>query len=76
MLWKKIKYDWLSWEAYTSHKNLCEELDKVLSQIGSTYYITFVLRCLDYVRTRGALPLTAVEVRECWREMIFGSAIY
>ena len=41
MLWEKIKYDWLSWEAYASYKNLCEELDKVLSQIGSKYYITF-----------------------------------
>ena len=41
MLWQKIKYDWLSWEAYTSYKNLCEELDQVLSQIGSKYYITF-----------------------------------
>jgi len=41
MLWKKIKYDWLSWEAYSSYKNLCEELDKILSQIGSKYLITF-----------------------------------
>jgi transposase len=41
MLWKKIKYDWLSWEAYNSYKNLCEELDKILAQIGSKYYITF-----------------------------------
>ena len=41
MLWEKIKYDWLSWEAYSSYKNLCEELDKVLSQIGSLYQITF-----------------------------------
>jgi transposase len=41
MLWQKIKYDWPSWAAYTSYKNLCEELDKVLSQIGSKYYITF-----------------------------------
>lgn len=41
MLWKKIKYEWLSWEAYKSAKNLCEELDKVLSQIGSKYHITF-----------------------------------
>lgn len=41
MLWEKIKYDWLSWEAYRSDKNLCEELDKVLSQIGSKYRITF-----------------------------------
>ena len=41
MLWKKIKYEWLSWEAYATYKNLCEELDKVLSQISSKYYITF-----------------------------------
>lgn len=41
MLWEKIKYDWLSWEAYSSYKNLCRELDKVLSQIGSLYQITF-----------------------------------
>ena len=41
MLWEKIKYDWLSCEAYSSYKNLCEELDKVLSQIGSKYRITF-----------------------------------
>ena len=41
VLWKKIKDDWLSWEAYNSYKHLCEELDKVLTQIGSKYYITF-----------------------------------
>jgi len=41
MLWEKIKYDWLSWEAYSSYKNLCEELDKVVAQIGSLYRITF-----------------------------------
>ena len=41
MLWRKIKYDWLSWQAYSSYKNLCRELDKILSQIGSKYYITF-----------------------------------
>jgi len=41
ILWKKIKYEWLSWEAYKSSKNLCEELDKVLSQISSKYHITF-----------------------------------
>jgi transposase len=41
MLWQKIKYDWLTWDAYSSHKNLCLELDRVLSQIGSKYLITF-----------------------------------
>ena len=40
-LWQKIKYDWLSWEAYSSYKNLCQELDSILSQIGSKYLITF-----------------------------------
>ena len=41
VLRKKIKYERLSFEAYTFYKNLCEELDQVLSQIGSKYYITF-----------------------------------
>jgi len=41
MLWEKIKYDWRSWEAYSCYKNLCQELDKVLAQIGSLYQITF-----------------------------------
>ena len=41
MLWEKIKYDWLLLKAYGSYKNLCQELDKVLSQIGSLYQITF-----------------------------------
>ena len=41
MLWQKIKYDWLSWDAYSSYKNLCQELDQVLAQIGSLYKITF-----------------------------------
>lgn len=41
LLWQKIKYDWLTWDAYSCYKNLCRELDEVLSQIGSKYYITF-----------------------------------
>ena len=41
MLWQKIKYDWLTWDAYSSYKNLCQELDSILSQIGSLYRITF-----------------------------------
>lgn len=41
MLWQKIKYDWLTWDAYSSYKNLCQELTQVLSQIGSLYCITF-----------------------------------
>jgi transposase len=41
MLWKKIKYDWLSLEAYSSYKHLSQELDSILSQIGSKYLISF-----------------------------------
>lgn len=41
MLWQKIKYDWLSWQAYGSYKNLCQELTKILAGIGSLYNITF-----------------------------------
>ena len=41
LLWQKIKYDWLSWEAYQSAQDLCAELDKVLAQVGSLYQITF-----------------------------------
>ncbi len=41
MLWEKIKYDWLSWRAYSSQKNLKQELDDILSRIGSKYLITF-----------------------------------
>ena len=42
MLWQKIKYDWLSWEAYGSYKNLCQELSGILAGIGSLCNITFV----------------------------------
>jgi hypothetical protein len=41
MLWQKIKYDWLSWEAYSSYKNLSQELELILAGIGSLYNITF-----------------------------------
>lgn len=41
MLWEKIKYDWLSLEAYSSYKNLSQELDGILSQIGSKYLVSF-----------------------------------
>jgi transposase len=41
MLWKKLKYEWLSWEAYSSQKNLNQELDSILSQIGSKYLVSF-----------------------------------
>lgn len=41
MLWQKIKYDWLTWEAYKSEKSLRAALDEVLAGIGSKYEIIF-----------------------------------
>ncbi len=41
LLWKKIKHEWLALEAYQSYQKLTEELDKVLSKIGSLYKIIF-----------------------------------
>jgi transposase len=41
LLWEKIKYDWLPWDAYSSYKSLCQKLDEILSQIGSKYLVTF-----------------------------------
>ena len=41
MLWQKIKYDWLTWEAYKSEKSLRTALDEVLAGIGSKYKIIF-----------------------------------
>lgn len=41
ILWKKIKHEWLSLQAYESYQKLKEEMDKVLSQVGSKYKITF-----------------------------------
>lgn len=41
MLWQKIKYDWLSWEAYSSSNNLRRELAEILAGIGLLYNITF-----------------------------------
>ncbi len=42
LLWQKIKYDWLSWDAYKSEQSLRQELDKVSSQSGSKHQITIV----------------------------------
>src|SRR5918911_226843 len=40
-LWRKIKYEWLPLSAFASNKALAQALDKVLSQVGSKYQITF-----------------------------------
>jgi transposase len=42
MLWRKIKYCWLDFNAYLSWNLFSEELEQVLSKIGSQYIINFV----------------------------------
>lgn len=41
ILWRFIKYQWLSLSAYQSYKQLKQELQNVLDGIGSQYLITF-----------------------------------
>ena len=40
-LWRKIKYEWLPLDAYSSFEKLTEELFRVLKGVGSKYLITF-----------------------------------
>lgn len=41
MLWKKIKYQWLDFDAYTSWDSLQQHLSQVLDNIGLEYIINF-----------------------------------
>jgi len=41
ILWRFIKYHWLPFRAYFSHKNLRKELEKILSTVGSKHQINF-----------------------------------
>jgi hypothetical protein len=41
ILWRKIKYDWLPFSAYTSFAALKEALLDIFSKVGSKYQITF-----------------------------------
>jgi len=41
ILWKMIKYHWLPFTAYTSFKDLKEQLDNIPVGIGSKYKINF-----------------------------------
>jgi transposase len=41
IVWRKIKYDWLPFEAYNSFSALKQELFNVLSNIGISYKISF-----------------------------------
>ena len=59
LLWKKIKHEWLSLEAYQSYQRLTEELDKVLSKIGSLYKIILGLSYKN-LRTRKQIVIFIV----------------
>ncbi len=41
ILWKHIKYYWLSFDTYDSFQNLQENLNHVLSKVGLEYRINF-----------------------------------
>jgi transposase len=41
LLWRKIKYDWLPLDIYSSFQTMCDGLFEVLKGIGSKYRITF-----------------------------------
>ena len=41
ILWRRIKYTWLPFSAYTCLNALSEALETILSQVGSEYQITF-----------------------------------
>lgn len=41
MLWKKIKYQWLEFDAFLSWQNLQNHLNNVLENIGLKYIINF-----------------------------------
>jgi transposase len=41
ILWRKIKYDWLPFSAYTSFAALKAALQDIFSNVGSKYQITF-----------------------------------
>jgi len=41
ILWRRIKYDWLPFSAYSCLNAMIEALDDILSHVGSKYQITF-----------------------------------
>lgn len=41
ILWRKIKYEWLPLNAYSSFKDLYDSLTEVLKEVGAKYRITF-----------------------------------
>ncbi|MCW2119052.1 hypothetical protein M2326_001355, partial [Flavobacterium sp. 7A] len=40
-LWRRIKYQWLDFDAYKSFENLKEKLNFVLTNFGTKYDIKF-----------------------------------
>jgi hypothetical protein len=48
ILWKKIKYDWLLWEAYASFQSLRSALLEVLHNYGEKYQVNFMGAYLSY----------------------------
>ena len=41
IVWRKIKYNWLPFEAYKSFADLKRELFNVLANIGTSYNVNF-----------------------------------
>lgn len=41
ILWRKLKYEWLPLSAYESSKDLLEQLESTLKEIGSKYLLSF-----------------------------------
>ena len=41
ILWRKIKYEWMPFSAYTSFQSLKDNLFDILANIGKTYVIRF-----------------------------------
>ena len=41
ILWRRIKYQWLDFDAYKSFENLKEKLNFVLNNFGTKYDIKF-----------------------------------
>ena len=42
MLWKKIKYEWLPWEAYANFEALRNALQDIFQNLGEKYQVNFV----------------------------------
>jgi transposase len=41
ILWRFIKYKWLPFSAYLTFETLVEEVEKVLKNVGSEWFINF-----------------------------------